>query len=156
MPFIAGPFTATYGGNPIGVMEDGIELEFVNSQEEVIGDNIGTTIQDTVWLGGNLFLNIVLSEYSATGIKALIWPQHATLGNIGVIGQLGTNFDAAFVATPITGTSANLTYTFASTILAPGFDVRIPLKARLRKIPIRILVLPENVSAEIYRWFSTV
>lgn len=60
---IAGPYTATWGGATIGVVEDGFELEQIQFAEPVRGDNLGDSKQDGVYRGQDVFINFVLQEW---------------------------------------------------------------------------------------------
>ena len=161
--FIAGRYTAIWGAgsagsNALGVTEDGFELEKTIFGEEMVGDNLADTVQDIVYRGGNVFINVVLSEWSPGGILLL---KNFALGleDVGtddmgsLVGNVGFQYAAMGATTPtnklvLTSTAdttaasspASLTAELAN--LAPGFSSRINLNNRHRKIPLRFQLLP--------------
>lgn len=151
MSFIAGGYTVTLGGSTVGQIQDGIMLEQTLNGEPVRGDTFGDTIQDFVFRGGDVFMNMVLLEYDATSAKTAFWPWSTTWGRItsGIVGKLGTAMAAALVLTAVAGTSAATapaTLTANKAILAPGFPVQMLFAPRLRSIPIRLQLLPYNAT----------
>ena len=156
MAFIAGPYTVTYGGNALGVIEDAPALEMTASVDPISGDNLGDSIQDGVYRGGNLYFDMVLQEYNAAGAAAAFWP-YGALGVMGQVGRLLTAVDAALVLTAVAGTSASATpatITATNAVLAPNFPVRLLFGSRLRNVPIRFQLLPYTDSGAI-KWFVT-
>lgn len=154
MTFIAGPYTATYNGQTIGIVQDGFELEIATEVEKITGDNLGSSVQDGVYLGGNAYISCVLEEFDATGVLAAFWPYAASFGLMGQVGTLLTAYDAALVLTKISGTNASPTsLTAAQAILAPNYPLRMLFGSRLRRVPIQFQLLPYVSTGT--RWFST-
>lgn len=156
MSFIAGPFTITLGGSAIGIVEDAPSLEITPSVDTIRGDDMGDSVRDGVYRGGNCFVDMVLQEYNAAAAATALWP-YAAEGVMGDVGDLLTDHDAALVFTKIAGTSAlpATTRTFTSAILAPNFPVRYLMGSRLRNVPIRFQCLPYDDSGTT-RWFKDV
>ena len=155
MAFIAGTYTATLNGNTLGVTEGGFEIENINFGERIIGDNLGQSMQDYVYQGGDVFISMVLEEYNAAGAAAAFWPW-AVWGTIGQVGRLATAVGTALVLTDVAGTAAAglpASISVTKAILAPGFSVRQLLATRLRKIPLRLQALPQG-SAGSETWFA--
>jgi len=143
MTFVAGPYTVTYDGDSLGILEDAAPLDILNSQIEITGDNEGDTIQDTITRGNRLYLEMVLQEFDAAGAAAAFWPWSATFGVLGQVGRLGTGIALPLVLTAVAGTTATpATITCSKALLAPNFNVRTLIGTRLRQVPIRFLLFP--------------
>lgn len=148
MTFIAGPYTVTYNGNSLGILEDAAPLDMLNSQIEITGDNEGDTIQDTILRGNRVYMDMVLQEYDAAGAAAAFWPWNAAVGTLGQAGRLGSSIAQALVLTAVAGTTATpASLTFSKALLAPNFNVRTLFGTRLRQVPIRFMFLPFTHSA---------
>jgi hypothetical protein len=171
--FVSGAYTATYnfqgaGALALGQTEDSFELEFSLNGDPVRGDNLGDSVQDFVNRGGDCFLSTVLIEWDKALATRLFWTPSATLGqyDAGFIGTLagghhnseGTPRSAGVLtltrvlnvthSTPVT-----LTANYA--MLAPGFPIRTLLGPRLRRVPIRMQLLPFPTGTPgQYRFFS--
>ena len=101
MAFVAGAYTATWGDPgdsfPLGTTEDGFDLEMNFSSEEIIGDNLGDSVQDIVYRGGNCFISCVLEEWNTIiltmfdSTRGNTGGWNGTFGDVGVIGRLGQN-----------------------------------------------------------------
>lgn len=50
--------------HPLGIVESAPEIELQTTHEEVIGDNLGQTIQDIINTGANCFVSLVIQEFS--------------------------------------------------------------------------------------------
>lgn len=148
MSFIAGGFTATYGGSALGTIRNGFTLEWTGDEEIIRGDNLGTAAQDAVLIGQDVFVEFELAEWNAAGAQAAMWPWGGATGSGGTLGRLASDIDEQLILTAIAGTSsAALTgedvYTFPKCKLAEGFPVRILLATRLRTVPLRFRVYPD-------------
>lgn len=165
MAFIAGPYTWTFGtpsgpvgaARTLGVIEDAPTLELVGEVQPIIGDNLGSTLQDGVFRGGNCFLSMILQEYNADAAKYAFAPYTAEFGEVGCVGALMSNYADALVGTPLAplctlGSSSvppgvadpesTKLFTGFKAVLAPGFPIRMLLGSRLRNVPIRFQLLP--------------
>jgi len=159
MTFIAGPYTWTFNSNSLGIMEDAPALEHTNAGANISGDNLGDSIQDSVYRGGNLFVNVVLQEWDLTACQEAFAPW-ATAGDKGLVGQPGKLFSswaAPLIGTVVTGTTATpALVNFKKAVIAPGFSVQQLLGTRLRQLPIRFLILPYADASGVNRWYQYV
>lgn len=158
MGFIAGPYTVTYNAKALGIVEDAPALEFTNSVDRITGDNLGDSLQDGVYRGGNCFIDMVLQEFNAAGALEAFWPWSDDAGEVGIIGKLLNDFDAALVLTAVAGTSAAAVggwspFTATHAVLAPGFPIRLLFGSRLRNVPIRFQLLPYDSGGGNNVWF---
>ena len=145
MTFIAGAYTVTYGGNVLGQIEDGIETEFTMQSEDIRGDNLGDTIEDGVYRGGDCFVNFTLTEFNATAAQAAFWPWHAIWGKYGLVGRLLSGMSSTLILTVVAGTTAvPAALTFPYAILAKGFPLRLLFAPRNRRVPLRMHALPST------------
>lgn len=166
MSFIAGPYTATWTppssvAQALGITEDGFELQWVMHGEIIKGDNLGDSIQDGVYRGGDVFVEAVFEEFNAAGL----YGAHSTLPqafnpastHFGRHGQAGVLFSALAGVLILTRVSASTgatptTITADKAILANEFVVRNKLASRLKKTPLRFLLLPYTASSNTV-WF---
>lgn len=171
--WIAGPYVWTFNGRVIGVTEDGFRLGMTSYADPVKGDNLGDSIQDYVYRGGDVSVSGVLNEWDLavsgpndppaktnSNTASILWPW-ATLGTTGQIGRLASLIAAPLIGTPCPGTTAasatikNLTITYA--VLPPNFEVVHLFAARLRNAPIRLQSLPGPLAdSGSETWFSLV
>jgi hypothetical protein len=155
MAFIAGPYTVTYNSLALGILQDGIEFEFLPTGDEITGDNLGASVQDGVYRGGNLFLNFTIQEFNAAAAASAMWPWADALGKVGNIGALHTSFAKPVVLTRVSGTNAvYATMTFLYCAWAFDFPLRSLLASHLRNIPMRLRVFP-YFNDSLNRWFTT-
>jgi len=151
--FIAGAYSWTYGAASLGVVEDACQMEVTPVVDPITGDNLGATIQDGVYRGGNMYLNMVLQQYDAVAAKAAFWPYADTFGKTGIVGTLISAYAYALVGTKISGPNAvptNITASYA--VLAPGFPISMLFGSRHRNVPVRFLLLPFTYNSVNYFW----
>ena len=153
---VAGPYTGTYSGNAIGLVEDGWRIIKNISKEMVTGDLYGDSVLDGVYRGGNVTIICSGLEY-ATAI-AVAYP-YAALGVIGQVGRMdsGSNIAAAIVLTAVAGTTAAsspTSLTSNSVIVTNGYSLELEFASRQRIVPLSLQCYPYN-SAGV-RWFSVV
>ena len=149
---VSGAYYGTYGGEYVGVTEDGYELEQTTYAEPIRGDNLGDSIQDEVYRGCDVFLNFVLIEYIQAAATSggsdgtpIFHAHDDTNGQIGKLGVLRGGFSAdALVLTEYSGdtTSVPTSMTFTKSVLASNFPVRMLLANRLKRIPMRMQAFP--------------
>tara|TARA_R110000803_G_scaffold210718_2_gene283382 strand:- start:10835 stop:11311 length:477 start_codon:yes stop_codon:yes gene_type:complete len=143
MTFVAGGYTVTAGASPasVGQCLDGIKLDYTQAGQDIIGDNFGKAVQDTVYQGiSEMFLNFTLMEYDATYALETFWPWDATFGDQGVVGRLAKTIGGQIILTAVAGTSAATlpaTWTASEVMLALGFPVEMIFAPEHRVIPIR-------------------
>ena len=174
MTFISGAYTATFQFQStgavaqIGQTEDSFELEFSLNGDPIRGDNLGDTVQDVINRGGDCFLSTVLIDWDVALASRIFWAPSNVLGTYDS-GYIGTLAGAQH---PITGTprstgtliltrvlsvnhSTPATLTALHAMLAPGFPIRTLFGPRLRRVPLRLQLLPFPVSPTgTYRFFT--
>ncbi len=149
MSFIAGGFTAVYGGTTIGQIQEGFTMEWSELTQEIRGNNFAGEVQDEVLQGIDLFLEFILMEFNQAAARELYWPFHATFGRGPVIGSLKSTIAykslvlTAVAGTPAAANAAEDVYTFAQTKLAAGFPVRLLKAPVLKTIQMRMRVYPD-------------
>jgi len=176
---VAGPYTATYGELTgvlgtnffnIGIVQDGFEIEVTYEGEEIIGDNLGQSVQDGVHQGGNCFVNFTLEQIEVSTNSGsditweMLWPHDISAGavqgvegRVGVVGSLWTAGVQSLILTPIDDdntTMEALKYYFPWTIIPSNYPIRQMLASSLRRIPVRLQCLPYLYSNN-YVWFYT-
>ncbi len=166
MTFIAGPYTSTWtpptgAALSLGITEDGFDLEWVMHGEIIKGDNMGDSIQDGVYRGGDAFISLTSEEFDAAGlygasgtIAQAFNPASATFGRHGQAGVLFSALAGILVLTRVSAstTASPVSITANKAILANEYVIRTKLASRLRKVPLRFLLLPYTVSSNVV-WF---
>ena len=159
--FIAGPYAGTYNAVAVGLTEDGYELSHA-AKAEVIdeSDAYGATTLDWVYRGGECFLQFTSKAYKAGSITPF-WPWGA-LGVIHTtaapISRLASDVAAAMVLTAAANTpaaAAPATLTGSKSILAPNFDGKLLFHSKLRRVPVRLQLLPSLSSGTLLWWTQT-
>jgi hypothetical protein len=146
--FIAGSYTAEYNGQNLGIIEDGFTIDWVSRAEDIITDVGGATPVDGVYQGLEMQVSFTLSEWDAAGAQAAFWPFATNFGEVGRIGRLLSSMAKALILTKCADTSAAPTaITFASAILAPGFNVSTLWANKHRKIPLQMRILPIGLNS---------
>tara|TARA_R110002167_G_scaffold306461_5_gene511113 strand:- start:1313 stop:1846 length:534 start_codon:yes stop_codon:yes gene_type:complete len=169
---ISGPYHGSWGGDYVGVTEDGFELEHTFYSEPIRGDNMGDSIQDEVHRGADVAVSMTLIEWAKAMATAgnvaggdIQWPVAAP-GVVGVIGDNVTDQFGALVLTamPNTPAAANpATITFGLARLANNFPIRQLYASRLRRLPVRMQAYPQGFGGagsaysynEANRWYVT-
>ena len=147
MGFIAGRFTATLGASALGQTRDGFTVESSLFEQDITGDALAQTVQDTVLQGAEMFVGCTGIEYNAAGMQNAFWPLSATIYDMGVIGRLRSAVADSLVLTAVAGTPAAAvpaTATFLLAMLAAGFPVGLLFAPALRTVPLRFRVLPNS------------
>lgn len=152
--FVAGHYTATYGGADIGTTEVGFTIAPVFNREEIRIDDYGDAIVDGIWRGYNLRVRSQLSEWAAAARENLQFrfdkEDGGTLGQMQLIGQTLSKFAEPLVLTPVSGiNSNNLTYTFPLAIPEPNHG-SFNINTKLRKVDIDLLILPNRSTGVLF------
>lgn len=167
MSFIAGPYTATwtaptFAAQALGITQDGFELEWVMHGETIKGDNMGDSIQDGIYRGGDVFLNVVCEEfnaaalYGASGTNAQAFnPASDTFGQMGQSGILFSALAGILALTRVSALTGAVptTLTANKAILANGHVLRTKMASRLKMVPLRFLLLPYTSGSDVI-WFA--
>lgn len=156
---ICGEYTATYNSVALGIFEGDAGLPTLQQQskaEPVANTSkYGKSTIDAIGQGADWFLQFVCLEYKA-GPLAAFWPFNATRGRMGVIGRLYYDLSLPIVLTAIAGTPAAATpatLTATRAILAPGYNTQLVFGPTLRKVPIRLQLLPYDAGGSIV-WYT--
>lgn len=144
MSFIAGNYSVLYGPDSLGIVDDGIQIEWVSRAEDIITDVGGAAPVDGVYQGLEVNISLVLAEWNAAGAQAAFWPWATTFGKSGAIGRLLTSLAKPLVLTKCAdaGNQVPATLTFNKAILAPGFNVQTLFGAKHRKVPLQMRAYP--------------
>lgn len=153
---IAGPYSGTYNSVDVGVTENGYEIQQESSVQDITPTDLyGDTVIDSVYRGGNVFLQFESKAYK-TGSITPFWPW-AALGLHGTSGRLGSNVASAMVLTAKAGTTASTTpatLTGSKSILAPNSPARLLYSSVLRTVPVRLRVYPVDTGGGVIGWFT--
>lgn len=149
---------------PLGIIEDGFEIEDPKDGDPITGDNLGGTVQNGVSRGQNLFCNFIISELDAAAASYLFWPEAMTvvsatnfLNTWGIHGQAGrlwsslaskllfirrgTTVASTALGTPVTTATPHVIRAKYAQV-AEGFPLRMLFGTRHRKLPMRMRFLP--------------
>lgn len=155
MSFISGAYVATYGGLSLGLLEDGVDIEWSKLGEPIKSDVGGDMQLDGIYRGMECMLNFVLSEYDAAAAQACFWPVDPVFGDIGQVGRLDSSMVQPVVLTKCAGTNAvPSVFTFPAVLLENGHRVQAGLKNRHRKLPIQLRVYPIYIGNPPYNTCS--
>lgn len=148
--FPPGPYTATWNGNSIGLMEGPIRHQQSIIALPVRASLYGQEIIDYILQGtGGVFAAFMLKEWNAN-VKAALWPYGSTQGITSQRGQLiGAGALAkslVLTAMPLTpaATEGPVTRTYPLAILLPGHTLDYTLGPVERNIPVIMCALPES------------
>lgn len=150
--FPPGPYTVTYKGTTIGLMEGPIR-----HQQNLIASPIkaalyGQNIIDYIVQGMGVFAVIVIKEWNAS-TRALMWPVNTAPGIGALTGTLYNTFLGELVFTALTGTPAAtegpLTRTYPLAGLLPGHNLDVPMGPVERNVPVVVTCLPEQNSSTV-------
>lgn len=149
MSFIAGGYTVTYNGNTLGQIANGIRVSHEFFKRMITGDSYGETPQDGVYRGGQMFAEMTLLEYNATGAQLAFWPYNATIFTLGTVGRLdvASSLAKSLVLTAVAGTTAAAapaSQTHLTSILREGFPVELLYAPDLREVPLAMRIYPNS------------
>jgi len=168
--FIAGPFSGVYNALSLGVNDNGWEMRYTPSGEDIVADNAGDVVQGTIWRGMSMMVGVTLSEWNAPGLYNAAWPWGSDINDISKWGYFkgpgiemkkdmakpmiftSCNYSTARPSVDptarVNGAPAGGTVTFHLAVLANAQEVRIAFNSRHRKCPLlfRIYAVPTNYS----------
>lgn len=154
--FIAGRYSGTYNAVDVGITENGYELQQESNVQEITpSDAYGDSVIDSIYRGGNVFLQFEGKAYKA-GALTPFWPW-GSLGVQGVIGRLASDVAAAQVLTATASTpaaAAPATLTGTKALLAANFPARLLYSSVLRTVPIRLRIYPYDSGGGAIKWFT--
>ncbi len=156
---IAGAYVVTLNGNPMGIMEGDASLptlEHTNKGEPIANtDKYGKTTIETIYQGGDWFMQMVAMEYKAD--PKLAWWPFGAVGVMGVVGRMFTGMAKQLLLTAVAGTPAvgsPTTLLARVAILAQGFSTRTAFGPTLRKLPLRFQLYPYDFGGGVIVWFE--
>ena len=149
MAFISGGYSVTYNAATVGQIANGIRISHEFFKRMITGDNYAETPQDGVFRGGQMFAEMTLLEYNATGAQLAFWPYSATIFTLGTVGRLdvASSLAKSLVLTAVAGTpaaAAPATQTHLTTILREGFPVELLYAPDLREVPLNMSIYPSS------------
>jgi hypothetical protein len=150
---VSGPYTATWGANPLGTQgDDGFALSVTFQGQEVnLSDAYGMTLVEVINRGLNWRLRFrslevnksgflsALQAFGQTGANTTLTP---TLQNIG---DRYSKFAAAMLLTSIIGAyppTMPTTLTATNAIVAPQSSVEQLMTSKMREGPFEMVLLP--------------
>ncbi len=147
--FIAGGYTSTYDSNPLGQMENGLEIEPTTLKELIRGDKHAEAVQDAINQGMDLTIAMVFIEWDTAEASGIFEPYGESLLAFGQVGRIDKQqgLTAAFLATAVSGPPAEnspASWSFPDTILHENFPVRVLCSPKLRKTPMRLRTYPND------------
>jgi hypothetical protein len=104
MPFVAGAYSATWGGTPIGMISNGFTVSMTGLGIDVTADRAGRTIIDTIHAGQDVRVSFVLAELDLHVAEELLW-NYKDKDKLGDMGHLGSSY--YLQAKPLTLTACN-------------------------------------------------
>lgn len=156
--FANGPYTVTYNGLSLGLLEGQPKCISVPHAIDVRSSRWGNSVIDGIQDGADVFVSLMLKEWTAA-IRAALWPFSANLGDAGVPGRLLSDLGAALVFTAVTGTPAAtngpVTRTFAAACLAPEHNLEVMLGNEERNIPLIFRAYPAVFGTNLRHFADT-
>jgi hypothetical protein len=144
---IAGAYNCVYNGSPMGMMngDSGLPTFSCTEHEEPVNstDRYGRTKIDGFYLGGDWFSDFDCIEW-LPATKAAWWPWGALM-EMGVIARRRFDNSKPLVLTAVAGTpaaGASPSATAGKSLLASNYNTRIIFGPTLRKLPIRLELMP--------------
>jgi hypothetical protein len=161
MSFISGAYSATWGGQPLGMVEGGFTLTYSKLGYEVTSDRLGRTVLDDIYMGMDVSLSFMLCELDLTGVNNLLW----NVPGASIGGQLGfPGVSSRFFGGPLTMNACGavneralpLTVTFFNAGLKNGHEVRLAFTNRHRKASVDMRIYPVRDPNNLcqYRYFE--
>lgn len=157
--FVVGRYAGTYNAVDVGITENGYETTLELKQENIDeSDAYGAALLDYVYRGGNCSLEFDSKAYKA-GSKTPFWPWGAWGGmatTAAPIGRLASAVASAMVLTAAANTpaaAAPATLTASKAILSPGFSGKLLYNSKLRRVPVKLCMLPSDSTGTV-TWFA--
>ena len=144
-----GPFSNTWGGNDIGLVEGPHVINKRPHARDVRAQLYGDTIIEGIYAGAEGFATVVAKEWDTDALN-LMWPFDTNFLELGVIGRLMSDIAKAWVLTPVTGSTAatnGWTWTFNKAIISPEHNLEIIKGVEEHNVPVVMRLYPyENAS----------
>lgn len=152
--FAYGPYTATWNAENIGLFDGPVRLQHKVFGKPIKCDRYGDTTVGGIYLGKDIFVALILKEWT-TAIKNLLFCQSAgAIGDAGLIGrameETSSGQAAQMVLTAVAGTPAAThgpaTITIPRITIAEGQDLDFLLGNVERNIPIILRAFPAETT----------
>lgn len=165
--FAFGPYTATWSGDTLGVTDGPIRLQQTLHGQPIRCDRYGQTVVGGIYLGKDVFVSMIVKEWSTTlsGILFHHGGGSAGFGDAGLIGrameETTSGLADQLVLTAVSGTPAAAhgpaTITAPRAVLAEGQNFEFLLGNVERNIPIIFRLMPAETSSGsgLLRFFTT-
>lgn len=164
---LAGEYSAAWNSVSIGQQQDGLRLRLSFSKEEVKSASYGDMVIDSVYKGGNCYLQGIFIEMSnviALSAVSVFNPycfgQGGTysIGNSGVIGRFDFNLAKALALTAVGGhsfASSIATLTASRAIIDKDLTTEILFANRQSVLNVTFRLYPflNTSDAQTIRWF---
>jgi hypothetical protein len=150
MSFISGAYSATWGGQPLGMVEGGFLLSYVKEGRDITGNRTGDAIIDSLYMGLDMRVSFVLSQVSLSSVQELLWTIRDAFG-AGGAGEVGTS--SFLMSKALTLTACNQTQnsnsipkviTFFHTNVMNGHEVQLAFGNSHRKAQVVMRVYPRK------------
>lgn len=156
--FVVGSYAATYNGTGTGITENGYRLTHDQKAEGIEqSDLYGKTMLDAIWQGANVSIEFtclafvkgmpVLNPFTASLYQ--LWAAANPMGRLfsdmakALVMTVTANTPAAAVGVGPATLTANLA------ILAPNYSATYAFDNTLKKLPLRLQLLPYSSSSTL-------
>ena len=149
MGFTAGPYRWTFGGQPLGIVEDAPRLQFSYQGQPINSDIVGGGPIDYIFTGLTGTLELVFQEFTSAGVQLML---KALSGQIGKFANLGcpiVNASADVLhgvaidaAQCLTGAGSGRTFVAFRAAIAPNQPIDWTMGGRLRQVSARFSLFP--------------
>lgn len=145
-----GPYTATYDGNPVGLVEGVWRLQSVAHISAIRGSRFGEPILDGIYRGPDHFAIALFKEWNAN-IRDMLWPfDTASMGQSGKIGRSAFDMSKQLILSAISGTQSAVvgptTRTYPNVLFAPEHNMELVMGNEERNVPIVFIAFPTVVT----------
>lgn len=138
--FIAGQYTATLGGDPIGMTKQGFRLQATIHEDPIQTDEMGQTTVDAVNAGADVLCMLDWCEYQK--VMDAIANQITSDGQFqDKIGTLKSLDSVSLVLTPVAGLGNTRVFTATAATVVTNLEYAISRK--LREGPLTLALRPD-------------
>jgi hypothetical protein len=170
--FQAGPYKWEVFIDPayvdLGVVADAPKLTIQGHHQEIRGDNLGQIIQDAIYLGHTVSLSMIFQEWKPDNFK--LWHPYGltapTLGATSPNDAAASIYDIGCPSTSALAKSMRATrlyncpsqggqqYIFYSVAMYPNTPIEYLMGSRLRNVPVKLLLLPYEISTGVFKYYG--
>jgi hypothetical protein len=165
---IGGAYSWVWNDLPLGVMAGPPRLEWQLNGQPITDDQYGGSAVDAIYLGGNLFVDVVLQEFDNAAVQRLLESMAGGASDFGAVGAIGCDMDSMVTLNPTLSDAAagkllatslgscipasEQYYRFMRAFIALPSRLVFSLGAELRQLPLRFQAFPFVESGTAY-WF---